>query len=59
VLLEVQQVAIKAEGFEFAMSGQQQRASGSLITPARLDADETILDQVDAPHRVPPANFVQ
>ena len=41
------------------MSGQQQRASGSFIAAARLDADEAILNQVDASDRVAPADFVE
>ena len=59
MLLEVQQVAIKTESFEFAVSGQQQRASGSFIAAARFNADKAILDQVDASHRVASADFVQ
>src|SRR4029077_2603017 len=58
VLLEVQQIAIEAEGFEFAMSRKQQRASGSFIASARLDADETVLDNIDASDRVASADFV-
>ena len=59
MLLEVEQVAIEAEGFEFAVSGEQQGASRSFVAAARLDADEAVFDQVDASNRVASADFVQ
>src|SRR5260370_26671466 len=59
VLLEMQQVPIEAEGFEFPVGGEQQRASWRFVAAARLDADEAVLDQVDASNRVAPADFVQ
>jgi len=59
VLLKVQQVAIEAKRFEFAVSGDEQRASGSFVAAARLDADEAVLHQVDASDGVASANFVQ
>src|SRR5258708_14987188 len=59
VLLEMQQVPIEAEGFEFPVGGEQQRASWSFVAAARLDADEAVLDQVDASNRVAPSDFVQ
>jgi hypothetical protein len=55
----VQQVAIEAQGFQFAVGGEQQRASGSFIAAARLDADETVLDQIDASDGVASADFVE
>src|ERR1035441_3234123 len=59
VLLEVQQIAIQAKGLKLAMSREQQRASGSFIAAARLDADKTVFDQIDAADGVPSADLVQ
>ncbi len=59
MLLEVHKFAIQAQGFEFAMRGDQQRAARSLIASARLDAYKAVLDQVNPPDGVAPADFVQ
>ena len=59
MLFEVHQIAIEAQGFEFAMSGEQERAARGLITSPRLDAHEAILDQIHAPHGVTGSYVVQ
>ena len=59
VLLEVRQLAIETERFQFAMRRQQQRAAGRLVAAARLDADEAVLDQVDAADSITRTDFVQ
>ena len=58
MLLEVQQVAVEAQRFEFAMRGREQRAARSFIAAARLDADKAILDQSMRPTALrPPISF--
>src|SRR4029077_761385 len=44
--------AIEAKRFEFAVSQNEQRASGRFVCPPGFDADKTIFNQVDAPNAV-------
>ena len=41
------------------MGRDEQRAAGSFVASARLNADKTILNQVDAPDGVAAADFIQ
>jgi hypothetical protein len=41
------------------MSGLQDRAAGRLIDPARLHADEPVLDKVEPADTVPAADLIQ
>src|SRR5580698_520288 len=59
MLLEVQQIAIKAKGLVFVVSGKQQRASRSFVAATRLDTNKAILHQIDAADSVASADFVQ
>ena len=59
VLLEVHEVALQAQGFEFAVRGNQQSSARSFVAAARLDADKAVLHQVDAADGIASADFVQ
>ncbi len=59
VLFEVRDIALQAQGFEFAMRGNQQSAAGSLVATARLDSDEAVLHQINPSDGISPADFVQ
>src|SRR5262249_17408685 len=59
LLLEVHEVALQAKRFEFAMRGEQHRAARRFIAASRLDADEAILHQIDAPDGIAAADLVQ
>ena len=45
-------VAVEREALEVDVRGAQDRRAGRLVAPARLDADEAVLDDVDAPDAV-------
>ena len=48
LLFEVKSGAVEGEGFEFAPGSHEDRAAGGFITAARLHADKTIFNQIDA-----------
>src|SRR5207302_2208619 len=53
------QIAIEAQRFQLSMSGKYQCAAGSLIAPARLDANEAVLDQINTSDAVARTDIVQ
>src|SRR5207253_1362655 len=53
-LLLVRALAVEGERFERFERGDEHRAARRLVHAARLDADQAILDQVDAADAVPP-----
>ncbi len=57
--LKCDEVALQAQSFEFAVRGNQQRSARRFVTAARLDADETVLHQVDAADGIASADLVQ
>ena len=59
MLLEVRDVAVEAQRFQFAVSGDQQRAAGRFVAAAGLDSDEAVLHHVDAADGIASADFVQ
>ena len=53
------QVAIRGELLDRAMGVVQHGHAGRFVHPAALHADETVLDHVDSPDAVAPADRVQ
>src|SRR5256885_13309745 len=51
VLFKMHDVALAAESFEFAMSGNQQGSSWCFVAPTRLDSNEAVLDNIHAANR--------
>ena len=55
----MQRFAVKAQRFELAMCGDEQRATGSFIRAARFHAHEAVFDDVHAADAVGGGDFVQ
>ena len=58
MLFEMHHIALAAESFEFAMSGNQQSSAWGFVASSRLDSDETVLDNIHAANRITAAYFV-
>jgi hypothetical protein len=58
VLLEVRDIALQAQSFEFAVRRDQQSPARSFIAATRLDSNKPIFYQVDSPDSVAATDFV-
>src|SRR5690606_14984549 len=58
-IAQVHHLAIHRETLHLAVSGEEDTAPGSLVDPAALHPDKTVLDHVDAADPVAPAEAVE
>src|SRR5205807_8272853 len=59
LVLEMRGAAVERDLLDAAVRRQQDRAAGRLVHPARLHADETVLDQIEPPDAVRPTQLVE
>src|SRR5205823_7215907 len=52
LILKVHRAAVERDALDPAVRREQDRTAGRLVDPARLHADEAVLDQVEAPDAI-------
>src|SRR5205823_2797120 len=59
LVLEVHSATVERDALYATMRGEQDRTTGRLVDPARLHADEAVLDQVEAADAIVVAELVE